>query len=330
MFFLTIYTGKTYKYRKLLFVVIALAFPLPFISHYVEIRGSMTFSAEEWLSSNIPFCQLVIPMIIVPAAFTRTIIFPGQLVEGFASIGGMLVLWIGATFALGRGWCSWVCFYGGWDEGFGHLNKKPRIKIDKKWTYLPYAVLLVIVLLSAATLMPTYCEWLCPFKLITEFAEITSVKILFQTIIFVSLFAGLVVVLPLLTGKRTQCTLLCPFAAFQSFFNKINIFDIRVNTEKCKSCNKCIKICPTLSIDEKSLEKGKTRITCTKCGGCVDACPHDAVFYHIKGTKIGVRRDVARTLFLYPAFIFLGTLGGSFISASLLKILKLATTGSIV
>ena len=111
----------------------------------------------------------------------------------------MVVLWLGTSLALGRGWCSWGCFYGGLDEGFSRVLKKPVIKkIDRKWIYLPFAVLLVIVLTSALTLSPTYCEWLCPFKAVTEFAEVTSLTAVVQTVIFVSLFIGLVIVLPIL------------------------------------------------------------------------------------------------------------------------------------
>jgi len=330
VFFLMQYTGRTYKYRKLLYVVIALALPIPFISHYIEARGSMTLSVEEIFKANVPFCHLVIPMAIIPAALTKTLIFPGRLVEGFASVPAMIVLWLGATITLGRGWCSWVCFYGGWDEGFAHLNNKPKFEINKKWTYMPYAVLIGVVIISAATLSPTYCAWLCPFKTVTEFQAVTSVRVLFMTILFMSLFAGLVVVLPTLTGKRTQCTVLCPFAAFQSIFNKTNIFDIRIDTEKCKNCKICMKNCPTLSLDEQSIENGKALITCTKCGRCVDVCKQGAVSYHIKGTRIGVRSEIARNLYMYSAFIFMTTIGGYFISGALYRFLRLFTTGTMV
>ncbi|MBN1504139.1 MAG: 4Fe-4S binding protein, partial [Candidatus Eisenbacteria bacterium] len=79
--------------------------------------------------------------------------------------------------------------------------------IQKKWTYLPYAVLAAVVVMSALTLAPTYCEWLCPFKTVTEFNEVNSFKSAVQAVILVSLFVGLVVVLPILTRRRTQCGL---------------------------------------------------------------------------------------------------------------------------
>lgn len=331
LFFLMMYTGRTYQYRTIFFVAVAISFVITFITNLIEVRGSMILKAENIISGDTPFCHLVLPMVILPAVLTRTIIFPGSMLEGFANIASMIVIWAGATLALGKGWCSWVCFYGGLDDGFSQIGKKPVIrKIDRKWTYLPYAVLTAIVLLSAAALSPVYCEWLCPFKAVTEFEEIVSFKILVQTIIFVALFLGLVIVLPILTKKRIQCSFLCPYAAFQSFTNKVNIFDIRIDKAKCNQCKKCIRSCPTLSIDDQSLAKGKTCMTCTKCGRCVDICPRGAIGYHIKGTKVGVGKGVARNLFVYSAYLFGATFGGSMIAGAVFRILKLITTGSMI
>ena len=171
-FFFMILTMKTDKYRSLLFITYALCFVITFISNLIEVRGSMVLTHEDMVQGHTPFCHMVIPMVIIPAALTRTIIFPGSMLEGFAAIGSMLVLWLGASIVLGRGWCSWACFYGGLDEGFSKIARKPLIKkINKRWTYLPFAILLIIVLSSAATLSPTYCASLCPFKAVTEFEE---------------------------------------------------------------------------------------------------------------------------------------------------------------
>lgn len=329
LFFLMIFTSKTYKYRSIFFIVASICFVLAFITNLIEVRGSMVLSTANMLDGDTPLCPLVIPMLLVPGVVTRTIIFPGSMFASHAGIASMIVLWLGISLAVGRGWCSWICFFGGMDEGFSRLCKKPTItNIDKQWTYLPHAVLLTIVFISAATLSPAYCEWFCPFKAVTEFIEITSFKILLQTILFVCLFIGLVVVLPLLTGRRTQCGLFCPFASFQSFTNKLNAFDIRIDCEKCVSCKRCIISCPTFSLDENSVQQGKTLLSCTKCGKCIDICPKKAITFHIKGTPANVTTEHARLLFIYPAYIFGAVIGGGSIYGALERIFKLITTGS--
>jgi polyferredoxin len=328
IFFLMVYTKKTYKYRKIFFVTYALLFVVTFMTNLIEVRGSIFYNESTFINGETPFCHMVIPMIIIPAALTKTIIFPGSLFNGFASIASMIVIWLGATIAFGRGFCSWTCFYGGLDEGCSSLCKNPKLKIDKKWTYLSFAILISIVLLSAATLSPVYCDWLCPFKAVTESEQITSITVFFKAVVFYSLFLILVIILPILTGKRTQCGLFCPFGAFQSFSNKINIFEIRVDKSKCLNCKKCVRECPTYSIDENSLSNSKALMTCTKCGKCIDICPASAISYHIKGTKIGVRNTLSRYLFLYPVYIFALTIGGGMIVKGIYRLLKLITTGS--
>jgi len=330
-FFLIAFTGRTYKYRSLFFIIYAVALVLTFAPAMIEARGSMAVTQSEMAQGKTPFCHIVITATLIPAVLSRTIIFPGSMVEGFASIGSMLVLWLGASIALGRGWCSWACFYGGLDEGFSRIGRKPIIKnISRKWVYLPFAILVAIMLLSAAMLSPMYCGWLCPFKAVTEFEAVTSATVLVQTIIFVSLFAGLVVIGPILTKRRTQCGLFCPMGALQSLTNKLNIFDIRIDPDKCVQCGQCETSCPTFSIDRESIGKGKTRMTCTKCGKCVDECPKHAISYHIKGTPVGVKSHIARMAFVYPAFLFMAIIASGMISGAVYRILLLATTGSLV
>ncbi len=331
LFFLMIRTGKTDKYRAILFSIFAVCLTVSFISHYMEVRGSMGLSEANFLECKTPFCHIVIPMTAIPIALNRTIIFPGTMLDAYAAIASMLVIWIGASLALGRGFCGWACFFGGWDDGFSRIIKKPLIKnIDPKWRYFPYAMLLVIMLASAIYLAPVYCEWLCPFKTVTEYAEITSLKTMIQTVIFVSLFIGLVIVLPILTKRRIQCGLFCPFGAFQSFTNKISPFEVRINREVCVECGRCAQVCPTFSMHKESIEKGKSRMSCIKCGKCIDTCPQKALSFHVKGTPLAVNSGASRMLFLYPAFLFLATMAGGNIQDTIVRILRLMTTGNFL
>lgn len=327
-FFLMLKTGKTHRYRSILFVTVAVSFVLNFMPALLETRGNIALSHANLLEGKAPFCHMVIPMILLPAAATKTVIFPGSLLNGFAAIGAMLVFWLGASLTLGRGWCSWVCFFGGLDEGCSKIGGKPRLKIlDGKWRYLPFAILLFVVLTSAATLSPTYCRWLCPFKTVTEFEEVSDLHSLLLTLLFVSLFVGLVIVLPILTKKRTQCGLFCPMGAFQSFTNKINIHEVVVDRNSCVDCGKCTRECPTFSITEASVAEGRTLSTCTKCGKCVDSCPKGALRFHLKGSSLSASPRLARVLLLYPAFIFITAIGGSMITNASLRVLHLLGLG---
>jgi len=124
-----------------------------------------------------------------------------------------------------------------------------------------------------------------------------------------------------LTKKRTQCGFFCPFGAFQSLFNKINLFEIRFNREKCVDCTLCQTSCPTVALSKESIRDGKTLLNCMKCGACVDACKKDAAVWHLKGTPVAVKPERARLLFLYGAWGLATMFGGTILAGSLAAII---------
>lgn len=324
LYFLMHYTGKTDRYRVVLFIIFALTLSFSLIKNMVAIRSSMSFSQADVLECKIPFCHLVIPMMILPAAFTKSIIFPGSILNGFANISSMVVLWLVATLVLGRGFCSWGCFYGGWDDGFSRMRKKPLIKnINEIWRWMPFAVLIMVALTAALTLIPTYCDWICPFKAVTEFEQVTSVESAAKAGIFLSLFIGLVVVLPVMTKKRTQCSYLCPLGAVNSLSNKITPFTVKIDKEACTECFKCVEVCPLFALTKDDIKEGKVSMFCSKCGKCVDACSKNAIHYSIKGIPAGTMKKFSRNLFLFVSFLFMSVFSAGAIITTLQSLLKL-------
>ena len=325
LFFLMMRTHSTYRWRRVFFVALGFLFPVGFIWELVSMRGSMSIPMERMLSGDTPFCYLAIPMMILPAALMRTIIFPGSILPTASnphSVAVMIGLWFAGALVLGKGWCAYGCFFGGIEEGFAAMARKARIRdLSSRWRLVPWAILAAVVLLSALLLEPVYCTWLCPFKTVTEFAEIRSVETAVQAGIFLSLFVGLVVVLPLLTKKRTQCAFFCPFGAFQSLFNKINIFDIRIDRARCADCVSCQRGCPTLALDKQSVASGSTLLSCMRCGACVDVCHKDAARWHIRGTSASP--ETARLMYLYAAWAFATMFGGTIIANSLEKLVHI-------
>jgi len=324
LYFLMHYTGKTDKYRAVLFIVFAISLSFTLISNMIATRNSMSFSQADMLECKIPFCHLVIPMMILPAAFTQSIIFPGSIIGGFASIAPMVVLWLVATLVLGRGFCSWGCFYGGWDDGFSRARKKKAItRINEIWKWMPFAVLILVSLTAALTLVPTYCSWICPFKAVTEFEKVTSVESAAKAGVFVSLFAGFVVILPVMTRKRTQCSFLCPLGAVNTLSNKVTPFTVKIDKTVCNECFKCVQACPLFAISRDNIKEGVVSVFCSKCGRCVDTCPNNAIHYGIKGVPAGTMTHFSRNLFLFVSFLFIAVFSAGSIINSLNSLLNL-------
>jgi len=118
--------------------------------------------------------------------------------------------------------------------------------------------------------------------------------------------------------------------ALLSLTNKINVFDVRINKDTCSNCEKCIKACPTLSLNKEDLTAGKPSITCMKCGSCIDACSKRAIHYHIKGTPVEKNYSWARNLFLYPAFMLLVAFIGGPMQSGIILLINLIKTGSLM
>ena len=361
LFFLLLRTGQVSKYRRYFFVAIALLFFPEFIAQLLETRGTMMLGAAEILNTETPYCHIVTSVVFLPWLVTGKIVFPA----GTGAIAAMLIIWGVATLAIGRGWCSWACFYGGWDDGMSRLARKARLKIgaaNKKIRYFGFAMLAFVALASLGTLASVYCDWLCPFKIVTEFGAVDSLRSYVAFLMFVLLFFGLVIVLPFLTKKRFQCMSFCPMGAFQSLLNKFNLYRVRVDKDTCVGCGICSDACPTLSLSLPETD-GVKRVptvtsTCTRCGECMTACPKNAISYGYvfcrgkslfggwreklegkKGRAAAALRWIAgtmdellsaRALFVYSGFfigmVFLSTYGTGTVN----RLIRLALHGSFL
>ena len=326
LFFMMIRTKSTYRWRRWFFVALGLLFPVGFIHNVIAMRGTMGIPIEEMIAGRTPFCFIPIPLLILPAALYKTVVFPGSILpHGGMSGGGMAAMvgiWLAVTIVVGKGWCSYACFFGGIEEGMAAVPAKAKVrKIDPRWRCGPWAVLLAMVLLSVALFEPAYCMWLCPFKAVSEYVAARNTVGVVQNGIFIVLFATLVIALPLLTKKRTQCSFFCPFGAFQSIFNKTSVFDVKIDKTRCTPCVLCQRSCPTMSLSDESIAKGETLMSCMKCGACVDVCPKDAAVWHIRGTEVAVKPERARLMFLYAAWAMAIMFGGSIIADGLATML---------
>ncbi|OGS12475.1 MAG: hypothetical protein A2234_02215 [Elusimicrobia bacterium RIFOXYA2_FULL_58_8] len=280
------YTGRVSFFRRIFFSVSALAF----LAHFKS--GLLFESFEASCFRDTPFCHIAIAPAFLNYLYQQYLAFMGA---GW-KLWGPLTLgaaWVFVTLAMGRAWCSWACFYGGIDDGLSSLPSKPLLKMERfslKFRDLPAALLIFMLLVSFAYMLPVYCVWLCPFKLTGVFMDADALTRKLQYGLMGLAVAALVLG-PLLTRKRTFCSFLCPFAAWQAFWGRINPFRVTADAEKCGSCLACAPACPMSAI--RCVPGGKPEILayCNLCGQCLEACPGGGFRYTVFGLDLPARNS---------------------------------------
>jgi len=51
---------------------------------------------------------------------------------------------------------------------------------------------------------------------------------------------------------------------------------VKILTDKCRGCTKCVKVCPFEAITMEN-KKAVIGLACTGCGACVESCPFGAI-----------------------------------------------------
>lgn len=188
---------------------------------------------------------------------------------------------------LGRAVCGFLCPFGLLQD---LLYKIPFYKKIKEWRgdnvlrYLKYVVLVVFVIILpiAYKLTPFYCKYICPSGTISGILLSLADHSLFQVFgkIFAWKFSLLVLIVMFsILIYRPFCKYLCPLGAFYGLFNRVALFSMKLDEEKCIGCKACARACDMCvdpSVNPNSPE-------CIRCGKCVGACSEKALSMEIKG-----------------------------------------------
>ncbi len=170
--------------------------------------------------------------------------------------------------------CSWGCQFGLLQEFLFRLNRRT---FDRRGIMRQYKVPFVvsntirIAVFAVMTLVGLFWAfdmvgYVDPFKIFSP-AAMTIAGIAFVALILVaSLFV-----------YRPWCHLACPFGLVSWLFEKLAIFRIRVDYNKCDACGLCERACPSTVMSAILRGDKKTTPDCFSCGACIDSCPQDAV-----------------------------------------------------
>ena len=312
-------TGRVNRRRLILFLVLGLSFGISFSIGNEVHRGSILLTEAQIESAEVPICPITIPFVVPPLVIRGEMIFPTS-TKTLLWIG---LLWLGFALLFGRGWCGWICFFGGIDQACAAAAKRPRLRVEglsKLWRLFPYALLLFLILVALVALDPLFCSWLCPLRIVYDPPAVNTTLQWLSALIFIG--GGLVFLIggPFLTKKRLYCSLICPLMPATAIIGYLSPFRVKVDRNKCNDCEACVKLCETFAMTRESLAKGEARKECTRCGRCMDICPRGAIDYRLIGTNRGVR----------PVFISLAVVFSVLIMSSfVMDLVRFMLTGEI-
>ena len=177
--------------------------------------------------------------------------------------------------------CGWACPFGALQELVFSLPILRRLKRHK----IPFAAsntarcaLFIVVLLLLFGIIGgqkglVVYHFVNPFNLFNLDIETVSVGL------------TIVVALALSFGAyRPFCQLICPFGLLSWLLERVSVFRVRIDRERCTECGSCIRACP--------LEAAKGRVAgklfpadCFSCARCLRVCPENAISYGAVGRK---------------------------------------------
>ncbi len=213
-------------------------------------------------------------------------------------INAGFVFWMlvfASALLLGRAFCSWFCWFGGYLElvewGIGKLKSKLPRRVLLYLGVIPFVALALKVYNSLLV------NWLQGFPATFAFrladtppwgGQQTGISILITLILFGP-------VLLFVFGRRAWCRYLCPIGALLKIFGSVGVSKVRLVSDGCTGCGKCNRSCD-MQVDVMGELKahGEVRSSnCTRCLKCTDECPKEAIAFSLSHREASLSADAA-------------------------------------
>ena len=198
------------------------------------------------------------------------------LISGLGVTFILFVALIVLTLVFGRVYCSTLCPLGLYQEiltiVFKPFYKKRKKQTMKHYRVAYFGAMILFGALCGGTVV--LLRLFDPYSVAGNAFSGAWFGIGFVTALSVLVFFK----------KRFFCVNICPVGVILGILSRFSPYQIRIDTDKCKTCGLCARECPCGSIDFKNHTVNNE--TCVKCFKCLPHCAHQALFYGLPKKKL--------------------------------------------
>jgi polyferredoxin len=188
-----------------------------------------------------------------------------------------------SALVLGRAFCGWFCWFGGFQELVAWSVGKFKITIPRR--LLLYLGILPFASAGLKIYTSLLVNWLRSIPPSYNFnladmepwgGQQTGISIVLTLVLLGPVF--------LFTfGERAWCRYLCPIGAILKVFSQTKSGKVRLVNDDCNGCGKCSRSC-VMQVDVAGEIKtyGEVRSSnCIVCFKCTDDCPTQAIAFNL-------------------------------------------------
>jgi len=195
-----------------------------------------------------------------------------------------------SALLLGRAFCGWFCWFGGYLDLIEWGRSKLKIKIPSR---IPlYLVMIPFVSLALKIYSTVLVKWLQgpPDAFIFRLADVepwggqqTGLSILITLIMYGP-------VLLFVFGRRSWCRYLCPIGALLKVFGRFGVGKVRLVNDECIGCGNCTRTCD-MHVDVGGELKSHGAVgssNCIRCLKCIDECPKGSIGFSLSSKEVSL------------------------------------------
>ncbi len=181
--------------------------------------------------------------------------------------------------------CGWLCPFGLLQEALYKIPS-PKIHIPRFMSYGRYVILVLFVFLLPLLVLDQYgfgqtwfCKWICPAGTLEAGIPLVllneGIRSQIGLLYFWKIFVLILFLVWMVFAQRPFCRTTCPLGAIFGLFNKVSLFRMAVDDNKCIECNMCYENCPV----ELKIYESSNSPDCVRCLKCVNSCQYGAIDY---------------------------------------------------